>query len=438
MIFSGKKLLQVEDAAHPSTHSGERVRRLMDRVRNGGARWPFVTSWLLCLPVAAGCGSEPGKSGAEDLDDGGPRYAVASRIESSDFSNPTMLVWVVDDVSEGSVSLDEAIELPGSGSIWGVPRAEVFYVVSSEELTISKYRVASGKPALEDRLGLSGAGISFLLGERMVFDGPDRGFLFDFTSAQALEIDLAAMEITRSIDMSDALIDSADFTFIGEPNFREHGGRLVAPLYGTSAAYDRVASESKILFFDPTDGTIEVKSAPCGGLYSTVEAPNGDIHFASDPYVASIFLMDPERSPAPCLARMAAGQEELDATIVALNDVTGGPTGGFVPGSDGVAYVRVLDTEIYPPGADSTHLEAYSAQAWQTWRIELDDPESAERLDREPLAGGIKVFEVDDHAYENESTDGFGSTTLVRTTGDGAPARALAMPGTTWGLLRVR
>ncbi|WP_437810741.1 hypothetical protein [Sorangium sp. So ce1078] len=438
MNSSDTRLLETDASARLSPRCGEKGRRLLDRVRKGSARSPLVMAWLSCLSAAAGCGSDPGKSGVEDVDDGGPRYAVASRVESSDFSNTTMFVWVVDDVSEGSVSLGEAIELPGRGSIWGVPRSEVFYVVSSEELTISKYGVASGKPELEARLGLSGAGISFLVGEEMVFDGPNRGFLFDFSSAQVLEIDLAAMEITRSIDVSDALIDSADHTFLGDPGFREHGGRLVAPLYGTSAAYDRVASESKVLFFDPADGTIEVKDAPCGGLYYTVKAPNGDIHFASDPYVASIFLIDPERSPAPCMARMAAGQEELDTAVVALNDVTGAPTGGLVPGSDGAAYLRVLDTDIYSPGADSTHLEAYAAPAWQTWRFELDDPTSAERLDRQPLAGGIKVFEVDEHAYENESTAGFGSTTLVRTTGDGAPARALTMPGVTWGVLRVR
>ncbi|WP_437607287.1 hypothetical protein WMF20_41770 [Sorangium sp. So ce834] len=410
----------------------------MDRVRKRGARWPLAASWLLCLPLAAGCGSDPGESGAGDVDDGGPRYAVVSRVENSDFSNTTMFVWVVDDVNQGSVDLDEALEIPGSGSIWGVPRTEVFYVVSSEELTVSRYRLVGGKPELEERLGLRGAGISFLVGERMVFDGPDRGFLFDLTSAQVIEIDLAAMEITRSIDVSDALIDAADYTFLGEPDFREHGGRLVAPLYGTSAAYDRVASESKILFFDPKDGTFEVKGAPCGGLYYTVKAPNGDIHFASDPYVASIYMTDPERSPAPCMARMAAGEEELDTAVVALNDVTGAPTGGLVPGSDGAAYLRVLDADIYSPGAGATHLEAYAAPAWQTWRIELDDPTTAELTDRQPFAGGIKVFEVEEHAYENESSAGFGTTTLVRTTGDGAPARALTMPGATWGVLRIR
>lgn len=432
------RLLDAEAAARPSAWRGGEGRPPNERCVKWGARWPLATACLVCLPLMAGCGSDPGESGVEGPDDGGPRYAVASRVEDNDFTNSTMFVWVVDDLSGGSVSLGEATELPGRGSIWGVPRTEVFYVVSSEELTVSKYGVAGGKPELEARLGLGAAGISFLLGERMVFDGPDRGFLFDLVSGQALELDLAAMEITRSIDVSDARIDSADYTFLGEPGFREHGGRLVAPLYGTSAAFDRVASESKVLFFDPTDGSIEVKGAPCGGLYYTVKSPSGDIHLASDPYVASIFMVDPERAPAPCMARMAAGQDELDTSVVALNDVTGGPTGGLVPGSDGVAYLRVLDSGLYSPSADATHLEAFSAQGWQTWRIELDDPGSAEPLDRPPLAGGIKVFEVDDQAYVNESTAGFGSTTLVRTTGEGAPARALTMPGATWGVLRVR
>ncbi|WP_437853398.1 hypothetical protein [Sorangium sp. So ce363] len=440
------RLLEVEAAARSSARRGEqgrrlrRLRRLTERCVNvkGRARWPVAMACLLSLPLMAGCGSDPGESGVEAPDDGGPRYAIISRIEDNDFTNSSVFVWVVDDLSGGAVRLDEAIELPGRGSIWGVPRTEVFYLVSSEDLTVSKYRVVAGKPELDARIGLGGAGISVLLAEKMVFDGPDRGFLFDLVSGQVLELDLAAMEISRRIDVSDARIDAADYTFVGEPNFREHGGRLVAPLYGVSAAYDRVAGESKILFFNPTDGSFEVKAAPCGGLLNTVKAPSGDIYFSSDPYVASVFMTDPERAPAPCMARLAAGQDELDADVVALNDVTGGPTGGIVPGSDGVAYVRVLDTGSFSPGADATHLEAYAAQDWQTWRIQLDDPGSAERLDRQPLAGGIKVFEVDEQAYENESTTGFESTTLVRTTGDGAPARALTMPGVTWSVLRVR
>ncbi|KYF49844.1 hypothetical protein BE08_46165 [Sorangium cellulosum] len=387
---------------------------------------------------AAGCGSGAGDHAAGNLDDGGPRYAVAGRVNSGDFTSATSFVWVVDDVNEGSVGLGEAVELPGGASIWGVAQAEVFYVVSSEELTISKYGAAGGKPELKGRLGLNGAEISFLLGEKMLFDGPDRAFLFDLSSAQALEIDLAVMEITRHIDLSDALIESADYTLLGDPGFRKRGDRYVASVYGTSAKYDRMAGESKILFFDPADGSIEVKDAPCGGLNYTVEAANGDLYFASDPFVASLFLLDPERAPAPCMARMAAGKDEPDTAVVALNDVTGGATGGLIPGSDGVAYLRVLDTEIFSPGAGSTHLDVFSAPAWQTWRIDLSDPESAERLEHAPRAGGIKVFEVDGHAYENESTADFASTTLVRTTGDDAPARALTMPGVTWGVVRVR
>lgn len=438
MISAGTRLHQVEAAARFNTQRGDKGRSLLDRARKGSARWAVVTSWLCCLSGAAGCGSDAGDDVAADVDDGGPRYAVAGRVNSGDFSSATSFVWVVDDVNEGSVGLGEAVELPGGASIWGVPQAEVFYVVSSEDLTVSKYGLVGGKPELKERLGLSGEGISFLLGEKMVFDGPDRGFLFDLNSAQALELDLAVMEITRSIDLSDALIESADYILLGDPGFRKRGDRFVASVYGTSAMYDRVAGESKVLFFDPADGSIEVKDAPCGGLNYTVEAPNGDLYLASDPFVASLHLFDPETAPSPCMARMAAGQDELDTTVVALNDVTGGPTGGLIPGSDGVAYLRVLDTAIFSPSAGSTHLEAFSAPAWQTWQIDLSEPESAERLDDAPRAGGIKVFEVDGHAYENDSTADFASTTLVRTTGDDAPARALTMPGITWGAVRVR
>jgi hypothetical protein len=138
------------------------------------------------------------------------------------------------------------------------------------------------------------------------------------------------------------------------------------------------------------------------------------------------------------MVRLAPGSNELDPMTVSLNEVLSGVVGGLIPGADGSAYVRVLDTSRFESTPDATYLEVYSASAWATWRIDLLGAGLPVRVDRPPLAGGIKVFEVDGQAYENESAANFASTTLVRTTGEGAPARALTMPGATWGIVRLR
>ena len=395
-------------------------------------------SWIACCLGAVGCSSNDSNSNAPPPSNDGPMYAVTGRVYSPDFSQVTSLLWLVRDIDAGEAKLDQAIELPGGASIWGVPQTGVFYVVSSEQLTVSKYRLNNGRPEVQGKLGLGGVGIAALLGENMLFHGPDKGFLFDPKSGQVLELDLAAMQIVRRISLSDVLVAGADNTFFSQNGFYKFGNRFVTSVYGTSANYDHVAPESKILFFDPTNGTLEVKKAPCGGLLYTVGAPNGDVYFASDPYVASVYLISPDHSPAPCLARLAAGQDALQPSIVALNDVTGAPSGGLIPGSNGDAYVRVLDRTLYSPAPGATYQSAFSATAWQTWRISLDNTKPAERTDAAPLAGGITVFEVDGQAYENVSTANFATTTLRRRTGDGAPALGLVMPGVTWGIVRIR
>ncbi|WP_394832590.1 hypothetical protein LVJ94_39410 [Pendulispora rubella] len=398
-----------------------------------------IAFWIAaCFLGVAGCSSDDSTSNTPPPTSSGPAYAVTGRVYSPDFTQVTSLLWLVSDINGGEAKLDQAIELPGGASIWGVPQTGVFYVVSSEQLTVSKYGLNGGRPEVQGKLGLGGVGISALLGENMLFDGPNKGYLFDPKSGQALELDLAAMQIVRRISLAEVLIAGSENTFLAQNGFRKFGNRYVTAVYGTSANYDQVAPESKILFFDTSNGTMAVKKAPCGGLLYTASAPNGDVYFASDPYVASVHLISPSHSPAPCLARLAAGQDTLDPTVVTLNDVTGAPSGGLIPGSNGEAYVRVLDRTLYAPAPGATYNQAFSATAWQTWRITLDNTKPAERTDAAPLAGGITVFEVDGQAYENVSTANFATTTLRRRTGDGAPAQGLVMPGVTWGIVRIR
>ncbi|MEM9488323.1 MAG: hypothetical protein AAGC55_04205, partial [Myxococcota bacterium] len=352
------------------------------------------TSALLCvlagMLVFPGCGDSAEDDPGTDIDADiaeGPLYAVTSRVFNSDFTDTTSFVWLTNDLDSGRLDVADAIELPGGASIWGAPQAEAFYVVSAEELTVTKFQIEEGQLIQGERIGLTGQGVTFLLVERMVFDGPDRAFLLDLNSAQALELDLAQMVIANVIDVSPILIDSTGLNFLAETRFRQHGDRLVTSIYGTSLDYSSVVSESKILSFDVTDGSFTVTSAPCGGLNYSVRAPNGDIYFASDTYVASVHLIAEDGAPPPCMVRLAQDSQEPDSTFVSLNDIMGNPTGGLIPGSDGSAYVRVLDPELYSPGPESTYQEAFSAAAWQTWRLDLANPASAERLERAPLAG---------------------------------------------------
>lgn len=369
----------------------------------------------------------------------GALYAINVRTFGADFADPISYIALVSDLESGAAALGGALEISGAGSIWGVPNSGELYLVSAESQTITRFGLAPGG-GLEQtgRLGLSGTGVTGLVSEAIAFDGPTRGFLFDVGSVQALELDLGTMEIMRSHDLSEMLIETSEATFLADGGFKQRADHLIGVAYGSTAAFDGVASVSKVGFFDVSNGSLDVVEVPCGGLLYSFEADNGDWYFATDPWVAGIHALDASRAPAPCMVRLPAGSRTFDSTTVALNDLTGGVTGGIVPGSDGTAYLRVLDQDVFPLTPTTDLLAPFSVSAWTTWRIALADPASAMRMDRPLIAGGIKFAAIDGQVYQNESSADFSSTTLVRTTGKDAPAPGLVVPGVPWNILRLR
>jgi hypothetical protein len=399
---------------------------------------PVVGAALACSFGSTACGSSSRHATSSDTTDGGALYAVSANIYSSDFMSQTSLLWSVGDLGSGSVDRGSAVQLPGGASIWGVPQAGIFYVVSAESLTISKYGIAGGSPQpIGSPIGLAGAGVTNLMTPQVIFDNPHHAFFLDIVSRQALELNLDAMAIVRSVDMKSVAFDNTQLSNLG-PQLVDRGGRFITTVFGTSPTYDHVYGTSRILFFNPTDGSFQTKDVACGGVQYSVQTSNGDIFFSSDPYVASIYLIDPTHNPAPCMVRLPANANDPDPNVIALNGLTGGPTGGLIAGSNDTAFLRVLDTSAYMLPSGATYAGPFSAPNWQTWSISLDNPTVAKRTNEAPLEGGIKTFSADGQTYVNDSAADYSSTTLVRTTGADAPASGLKMPGVIWGIVRVR
>lgn len=368
-----------------------------------------------------------------------PLYAINARVFSADFSNQVSYLMLVGQLDEGEATLDRAVEVNGSGSLWGGPVGGELYFVGGENLRISKYVVDdSGQLEKEsNEIGLLSSGVSSIDTEALAFDG-DRGFFFDLGSEQALEFDLNEMSLVDSHDLSDLRINSSSITYLGEGGFKRRGDEFVGVTFGSNALFDEVGEVSRLGFFDPSDGSLEVIDAPCGGLQYSFEADNGDWYFATDPWVAGVHALDNSRSPEPCLARLPAGSRQFDEETISLNETTQGITGGIIPGPNGTAFVRVLDQGVFPLTDETGYIDPFSAPAWRTWRIDLADPESSVELGREPIAGGIKFAVVDGVGYQNESAADFSTTTLVRTTSSGDLAEGLVVPGVAWNIVRVR
>ncbi|MEL6187885.1 MAG: hypothetical protein AAFU79_24950 [Myxococcota bacterium] len=388
---------------------------------------------LAAALAAAACGED---EAPETPNATTPRFAISTNVFNADFSNQTTFIGFTDDLSQGMLSLDDAIEVPGGGALWGLPGAGEYYITSAETLTVTKFSFVDGAPTEVGRLGVSGAGVSALFGELMIFDSPTKGYLVATTDAVALELDLDKMEIVRSIDMSAMLIPGAP-SFLTPP-LVARGNELVGAVYGTNIEQETVSETSNIVFFDTSTGAIEVVPAPCGGLVYTMAANNGDIMFASDPWTAGINAIDSTRAPEPCLARLPAGSRTPDPNVVRLNTVIGGPTGGLIPAGNNGLYVRVLDTSNFPIGMDTTGIQLFGTPGWLTYEIDLANPSSAQQVQRGVIAGGIRYFDVDGVFYETQSAATFTETTLVRTTGADAPAESLVVPGVPFEIVRLR
>ena len=391
---------------------------------------------VVCACGADGDGARNNGVPAAD----GPLYAINTRVFSRDFSNQVSFLLLVDDLKSGEANLSEAIELPGAGSLWGWPEAGELFFVSAENLSVSKYTLTeSGRLEPRDEaIGLLNSGVANLITEAIALSGPDRGFFFDMGSEQAIELDLDNMEIRGTSTISGLRLESAALTYLGDGGFKKRGDEFVGVVYGSNAIFDEVDANSKVGFFDPSDGSLDVINAPCGGLQYSFQADNGDWYFSTDPWVGGIHALDSTRAPVPCLVRLGAGRRQFDGATIALNDLTGGVTGGIIPGRNASAFVRVLDETAFPLQPDTGFLEPFSARAWTTWRIDLTEPTRATRVERGLVAGGIKFAEVDGEVYQNASEADFSSTTLVYSTEEGELVEGLVVPGVSWNIVRVR
>jgi len=119
-----------------------------------------------------------------------------------------------------------------------------------------------------------------------------------------------------------------------------------------------------------------------------------------------------------------------------LEELTGQPSGGLVPGPNNTMYLRVLDTASMPQDSVQAYSDAYSNVVWETWEWGVDDGHIT-ATDRPAMAGGIKFFVVADAVYENDSSADFAETTMIRTDNSGESASGVVMPGVPYGILEL-
>jgi hypothetical protein len=405
-------------------------------------------SALLTLGLSA-CGNPPtmqspidaGVDSAVASDSGMPQhiYALATTIMANT-PQAVSLIFSSASLTDGKIDESKAISVADTVSLFGVEGSGSFYATTAMGTNASRYDVDEhGTITPGPVLGFAQYGLGGGYSTRsIVFISPTKAYLLDDTSLQAISFDPSAMATGKAIDL----------TMLAKPGWRTNfayqiplrGTQVVVTAYHYDANYSFGTGDTGVAFIDSTNDTVTFASDSRCGLFSTVAtAANGDLYFGSDTYSLALHRVNDMATPAGCLLRMKAGENQFDPNfMITTTDLTGGaPAGGVVSGDGNSLWLRAFDETLFPVMPTTSALYILSAPAWRWWRVDLANPKSATVSAFPPGAGEVKFWTVAGHAIAGDPNQGYTITTLVDLSADGAPVAGALLDGQPSGIVKV-
>ncbi|MEM9190754.1 MAG: hypothetical protein AAGF12_16330 [Myxococcota bacterium] len=312
-------------------------------------------------------------------------------------------------LAAASLDLGASIEVPGGANC--VVGDGVVYVGQAESPTLTRYEVG------EDGTLTEGLSVSFAgLGIANLGGFPNQFLLISPTKACFLDVQTASVVIWNPSTME--IVD--DFPLDGLGSFIRVEGFAASDRFivytrnatGTGLTEQRTG----IAFVDTTtDTAVFDESTTCGGISSAVELPSGEVFLASNNISAAEHRLGTPGSFPPCYIRIPPGAQAIDdAFSLNANDLTGGPTGGLVPGPGTSGFVQGYDETIVPIDPMGSGRDVQASPAWRLYRIpEVGTTMPGVVVDAvPPAAGGIFHFVIDDRIYLSRLAADFSRATL--------------------------
>jgi len=398
-------------------------------------------SFVLLPLITAACGD--GDAPAEETLGSG-RYVISATVFQPD--GQTSLVTLVDDpTAEAVLNTERAIEIGGSAAIFGLDGRSVFALGSSEAPVVTRYEVtAAGELVAQKEMSLAGTGIAsaFKRPELVPFVSSTKAYWLDDTSAQAIVWNPELMELSGEFSLAAAERDGYMLEF-GEAVLR---GQLlfVSAQYRTEE--DLEAGQALTLVIDTdADALVDVVTDDrCGGTIEIAPASDGTLYFASDALSASLHALGrPEDYPAPCILRIAPGQQRFDPDFyVSIPDlVEGRAAGRLIVGEGDQAYVLALHEELLdePLGPETDLFAPWESSAWQWWQITLGQSEPGVPAEGAPIGSAAsRVLRAGGREFIAHASFETGMATLLVPQADGSLQPGLELTGYPYGLLELR
>ncbi|MFE8605572.1 MxcI protein [Archangium violaceum] len=389
-----------------------------------------LASAALVLPLLAGCEPTPTEPG--------PLYAITTQMLAADV--PNSYVIVTDKAEQAAtLSLDNAIEVPGRALGVGVPKSGSLYVVTDANATVVRYTLTS-KDTLEEsgRVSFESKGVSSL-GEyqnNFQFISETKAYFFDATVPQVVIWNPTAMTVTGSIPLDSLAIPDTTLSFSGAPVLLEN--QIIMPVGWRQDAVANIIGKAGVVSVDTrTDTAIISTDDRCGYTHDAVVGADGKVYIATEAYGAAVYRTQ-EGTAEPCLLKFDPQTHTFDPSFYkSLNELVGGGiAGALIHGPQGTAYVRVLD-ETLAPVYEGTHPRTVaSGTGWQWWQLKLDTL-TATRVPAFPsTTGSVFIYESENHLLYSEFAAGAASTTLHVLDDNGRST--VSLPGLSFSFLQLR
>ena len=394
----------------------------------------------LALPLFAGCETEPPGPGT-GLDPSKPVYALTTQLITTD--DPQSYVILTDSVDHPeTLSLEQAIELPGRSLGVGIPKSGALFVGGNEGRTVTRYNLTS-----DGRLE-QGATVSFeskgvaSIGEyqhQFQFVSESKAYYFDGRTAQAIIWNPKDMTLTGSINLSGITVEGTILTFSTQPIQLEN--QVIMPLGWRPATGVGITPQAGVVVIDTrTDTAAIVKDTRCGYVRDGVMGADGMLYLATEVYGSAVRRVAGGETPVPCLLRFNPSTLAFDPSFhVRLDTLVGGATAGsLLPGPQaGTAYLRVFDESLFEVKAGVHPRTMASAPAWKWWLLRLDTL-SATLVEGLPAStGSTFLFKADDRTLFTEFASGSTATSLRELTDQSGKVTA-SMPGLGFSFVQLR
>jgi hypothetical protein len=371
------------------------------------------------------------------------RHALSTTVFQAD--GQTSLLGLVEDPGvPGVFDVSTALEIGGSAALFGDDGRNVFSLGSSDSATVTRYELADGLLLERGSLSLQPFGISsaFKRPELVPMISATKAYWVDDTSAQIVIWNPDAMTVAGTISLAAAQREGWVLE-VGQAVERD-GLVFISANYRDDA--DGEAGEAVALVVDTESDTLVgvATDTRCGGTLDIARGADGVLYFASNTLAASFYALGRfAEYPAPCVLRMAPGQQTFDPGYhVSMLDLTGGLAAGqLVIGGAGRAFLLALHTDLLdtPITPESELFAPYEAAAWRWWSVDLESGAPATLVEGSPArSASNRVLAAGGVEYIANLDPDTGTTTLMVPQADGRLTFGLEVTGYPYGLIQLR